>query len=180
MCQSFTIPLDELPDTRYVGILEANSETAQLKKWNNNTSDNKTTCLKLATIVCTHTKRGHEEPDNKQYRVKRCTVCTKDRSRRELKAFTFRSLRSALTKRFLRLVAFLASLRFCRMALRRSACWPLSFCNSSFKTSWPVMRTPKWSPFWTHNSEAPKQGLPGTCFVRNQQTHLFKTRLRSV
>ena len=48
------------------------------------------------------------------------------------------------------------------MALRRSACWPLSFCNSSFKTSWPVMRTPKWSPFWTHNSEAPKQGLPGT------------------
>ena len=85
------------------------------------------------------------------------------RSRRELKAFTFRNLRSALTKRFLRLVAFLASLRFCRMALRRSACWPLSFCNSSFKTSWPVMRTPKWSPFWSHNSEAPKQGLPGTC-----------------
>ena len=67
---------------------------------------------------------------------------------------------SALTSRFFRFAAFLAALRFSRIALRKSERWPLSLANSSFVISWPTRWTPKLAPLLHFNFEAPGHSLP--------------------
>lgn len=67
---------------------------------------------------------------------------------------------SALTSRFFRFAAFLAALRFSRIALRKSERWPLSLANSSFVISWPTRWTPKLAPLLHFNFEAPGHSPP--------------------
>ena len=152
--------LDELPDTRYLGILEANSETAQLKKW---ITTHQTTELRISNLIhqCTHI-----QGDTKNLTISNIGLNVALFAQKCALAMNWKLSPSEICAAPWPngSCAWLHSLLLCDSAVWLCAGQPagLEFLQLIFQDFLAGNADPKWSPFWSHNSEALKQGLPGT------------------